>query len=112
MRGLDAPPVGADAEIAASELVGRGRALAREEVILDVESLRWEDGDLAHEQCAHLFAGPANGRGRGNNFRAHPLAIHFPGREVVNGVLIQSDQRTEWAGDEVQLVLYDEIWWT
>ena len=56
-----------------------------------------------------LIAGPANRGRRGDDLGPHLLAVHFPGAELVDGRLVQPDQRAQRPADEMQLVLNDEI---
>ena len=63
----------------------------------------------AAEQRPDLVLGPAHRGGRGDDLRAAPLAVHLARAQRVEGRLVQPDHRAERAGDQVQLVLDDQV---
>ena len=108
--GLQTAAIGADAQVAASRRALARTALAREEIILNVQALRRENLHFAQEKRLHLLAGAPDGGGSGDHFGAHALAIHLPGAEVIDTRFVQPDQRAERPGDQVQLVLDNQVW--
>ena len=68
----------------------------------------------------HLALCPADGGRRSDDLGANGPAIRpagwctieFPGTEMVHGCLVQADQRTQRAADEVQFILDDQVGWT
>ncbi len=110
-RGFEASTTGTDADVAPPRRLLAGYALAREEVVLHIESLRRKDVDIAQEEGFDLVFGAADGGGGGDDFGPHLLTIDLPGGEVVDGGFVESDERSERTGDQVQLVLDDQVGW-
>src|SRR6266702_7857438 len=107
--GFQTPPVGADAEVAPPWYVLTWRALQSEEIVLHIQSLRWKDMHCAQEEGVYLFRGPANGGRGGDDLGAYLLPIHLPGRQVIDGRFVESYHRAQRPGNQVQLVLDDQV---
>src|SRR5689334_7872830 len=60
----------------------------------------------------HLIASPPNRRRRSDNFGPDLLAADFPGAELVDGRLIETDEGAERPRDQMQFILNDEVRWT
>ena len=65
------------------------------------------------EQRLHLLAGAAHGGGGGHDLGSHGLGsvsgFHFAGTEFIDHGLIEAAHRSQRPGDEVELVLDDQI---
>jgi hypothetical protein len=66
------------------------------------------DGGAA-EEGADLALGAADGGGRGDDLRADADVAVAALAERVEGGLVEADHRAERAGDQVELVLDDEV---
>ena len=108
---LEALAVGADAEVSPAGVILVDRDLAREERLSRIDDRRREDGEVTREDAVHLLLGPANGGCRGDDLGAHPPAADAPRREAVDGSLVEGDHGAEGSGNEVQLVLDDQVGW-
>ena len=74
-----------------------------------IQSRRWENVDRPQEQTPHLHVGVLDGRRRGDQLGTDLLAIDLPGGELVDGRLVQTDQRAERPADKVQFVLDNQV---
>jgi hypothetical protein len=97
---------GGDADV---EAAGAGAVDGGEEVVAVVDAARGEDRHLAAEQGADLLAGAAGGGGRADDLRRAQDAVDGAGREEVDRGLVEADHRAERAGDQVELVLDDQL---
>ena len=92
---------GADPQVAPTRVSCVGGALEGEEVVTRIKSLGGEDRHPTHEQVVYLLLGAADGSGRGDNLRSYPYPVQLPGRQVINGGLVEANQGTEGTADQV-----------
>ena len=106
---LQAAPLGGDAEVEPGVALLRG-VRPGEERVAPVGSRRREDVHRAPaEQGADLPLGPAHGRRGGHDLGPDDLVAHRAGGQLVKGRLVQPDHRAHRPGDQVQLVLDDQV---
>ena len=60
-------------------------------------------------ECLDLILRVADGRGGGDDLWPHPASVHLSGAQGFNRRFVQADHGAERPGDQVQLVLDDEI---
>ena len=109
-RPWSAGPRGADAEVPPPGCFSRDRLLPGEERVARVEHLRREHRHVPPVQRPDLVGGVPHGRGRRDDQRPDRRARRgAPGRQRVDGDLEQPDRGAERAGDQVQLVLDDQV---
>ena len=58
-----------------------------------------------------LVPGLADRGGRGDHLGPHGLAVHLPRAQLVHRRLVEADERAQRPGDQVQLVLNDQVRW-
>ena len=85
------------------------RALHREVVVFHVQAMRREDRHAPHEHIVHLFFGFAHGRRGCDDLRFDRLAVEHPAGQFIDSGFVQADHRAQWAADEVEFVLDDQI---
>ena len=85
------------------------RNLPGEERVLDIEAGWGEHRQLPAEQRVGLLVCPAHRGCGGHHLRSHAPPVDLPGGQLVHRGLIQPDHGSQRVGDQVQLVLDDQI---
>ena len=102
--------MGAHTDVAPPGCLRGDRELPGEVGVGDVEHLRREHLDAASVEAAHLVFSVAHRRRGSDDQGANGLAIRkFPGGKGFHRNLEQADRGAERPGNEVQLVLDDQI---
>src|SRR5262249_51224231 len=102
----------ADAQVAPPRVRLTGLTLNGEERVGSVEAGRREHIKPPPEDCLHLFGGAANRGSRGDHLGSNFLPVDLPSAKPVDCGLVEADHRAEWPGNQVQLVLNDQVWRT
>ncbi len=78
MGSFEITPTGTDAEVSSSGRRITRLPLAGKEAVVNIQTLRWEDVDLAHEQGVHLLCRPSNCSSSCDDLGANLLTIYLP----------------------------------
>ena len=110
-RLLRVATLGSNAEVPACVLLGCGHGAGEPGVPTLRPRRREHVCDGPREERLNLLPGVADGGGRGNDLRPYALSPNLPRAQRFDHRLVEPGHSAERAGNQVQLILNDEIGW-